>query len=52
MNPVLFSILEIEVHLPYVGVSEAAEFEVNDYQRTQSAVEKHEINPVPFVADP
>jgi predicted molibdopterin-dependent oxidoreductase YjgC len=28
---VLFSILEIEVHLPYVGVSEAAQFEINSH---------------------
>ncbi len=40
MSPLLFSVVEIQVHLPYVGVSEAAQFEINNDQATQLAVKK------------
>jgi hypothetical protein len=36
----LFSIVEIKVHLPHVGVSEATRFEINHDQAPQFAVKK------------
>ncbi|HWR92319.1 MAG TPA: hypothetical protein VN300_07820 [Desulfobacterales bacterium] len=51
MNPVLSGIVEIEVHLAGVRVGEFPDLQVDDHQASQAAVEKEQVDSIPFVAN-
>lgn len=51
MNPMLFSVVEIDVHLPGVGMSEAAQFQVDHDEAAELAVEKEQVDTIPLVAN-
>ena len=44
-------VVEVQVHLPRVGVAELAELQVEDDQAAEPAVEQDEVHAVPLVAD-
>ena len=44
-------IVQVEVHLPGIGVAEAADLQVNDHEASQAAVKEQQVNPVPLAAD-
>ena len=44
-------IVQVEVHLPGVGVSETTDLQVDDYQTSQPPVKEQQVDPVPFVTD-
>ncbi len=50
-HPVLAGIVQIEVHLPSVRVTEFTNLQVCDYKSSQTAMEEHEINTKPGVVD-
>ena len=51
MGPMLARVVQIQVHLTGIGVSEFTEFQIHDYESPKAAVEENEINPVPFGSD-
>ena len=51
LHPVLAGIVQIEVHLPSVRVTELTNLQVCDYKSSQTAMEEHEINTKPGVVD-
>ena len=51
VRPVLAGVVEVEVHLPGVGVRELAELEVDDDEAAQPAVEEEQVDAIPLVAD-
>ena len=48
----LFRVVEIEVHLPYVGVSEAPQFQIYHDQTAELAMKKEQVDTIPLVANP
>ena len=50
-DPVLPRIVQVEVHLPGVGVGEAAYLQVDDHQTSQAPVKEQQVHPVPLTAD-
>jgi hypothetical protein len=48
---VFAGVVEIEVHLPGIGIAELAHLEVNDDQASQAAVKQEEIDAKPGVVD-
>ena len=51
LRPMLASKVAVNVHLTDVGMSESANFEINDYEATQPTMEKHQVHAKPFMAD-
>ncbi len=51
-NPVLASVIQIEVHLASVRVAETTHLQVDDHKASQPPVEKHQIDPKPRVVNP
>ena len=51
LHPVLAGVVQIEVHLPSVRVTELAHLEVNNDQAAQAAVKEDEIYTKPGVVD-
>jgi len=49
-RPVLARVLDVQVHLPRVGVCEAPELEIDEHEAAQPSMEEHEIHAVPLVA--
>ena len=50
-GPVFCGIVQVEVHLTSVCMGEFADLQVNDDEAAQSAVEKQQIDAIPFIAD-
>ncbi len=48
---VLLEIIQVEVHLPGVGVGEGADFQVNQHMAAEPPVVKHEVDAIVLVAD-
>ena len=44
-------IVEIEVHLSRVGMSESADLQVDDHKTSQKSVKEQEIDSIPFVTN-
>ena len=49
LHPMLASVVQVEVHLACVRVSESAHLEVNDDQTSQTAMEENEVNTEPCI---
>src|ERR1700689_3386116 len=49
--PVLTSIVQIEIHLSGVGVSELTNLQIDDNQATQPPIEKQQVDAIPLRAD-
>ena len=47
----LSGVIEVEVHLPGIGMSEFAELQVDHHQTPQLAMEEEQIDAIPFIAD-
>jgi len=52
VGPMLSGVIQIKVHLASIGVREFTCLEVDKYEAPKAAVKKHQINAVPFIADP
>lgn len=52
LHPVFASVIEIEMHLAGVRVTELSCLQVDDEQAAQTAMEEHKVNPKPGVIDP
>jgi hypothetical protein len=50
-SPVFPCIVEVKVHLPGIGVSELAEFEIDQQQAAQAPVIENQVHPIPFITD-
>ena len=48
--PMHAGIIQIEVHLTGIGVREFPGFEINENEASQAAVEKHQVDAVPFIS--
>ena len=48
----LACVVEVEVHLPRIGMRELAELEVDDDEAAESPVEEEQVDPIPLVSDP
>ena len=44
-------IVQVEVHLPGVGVGERSDLQVDDHEASQAAVKEQQVHPVPLAAD-
>jgi hypothetical protein len=51
LHPMFAGIIEIEVHLPGIGVAELAYLEVDDDQTPQATVKEEEIDTEPGVIE-
>ena len=51
MGPVLARVVQIQVHLAGIGVCELTEFQVHDHQGPKAAMEKNQVDPIPFGSD-
>src|SRR4030095_9157192 len=49
--PMFTRVVQIHMHLPRIGVSELAAFEINHHQAVELAVKEQQIDAIPFVAD-
>jgi len=47
----LAGVVQVEVHLPSIGVAEFADLEVDDHQTLELAMEKQQVNAEPVVVD-
>src|SRR5260370_1181390 len=50
-DPVFAGVILIEVHLSSVRVTEFANFEVHDHERSQTAMKENEVDPKPGVVN-
>jgi len=50
-HPILASEIQIQVHLSRISVSKFSNFEIDDHETPQSAMEKEEIDSKPLVSD-
>ena len=50
--PVFARIVQIEIHLPGIGVGEFADFQIDDDEAPESPVEEQQVDAIPLVADP
>ena len=51
LHPVLAGVIEIEVHLSGIRISESIRLEVDDYQTAQTPVEEKKIDPKPSIVE-
>src|SRR5690606_20797481 len=51
MDPMFPRIVEVEVHLARVRMSELADLQVNDHQTTQPSMEEEKVHAIPFFTD-
>ena len=51
LHPVLAGVIEIEVHLSGIRISEAIRLEVDDDQTAQTPVEEKKIDPKPSIVE-
>ena len=51
VGPVLAGVAEVEVHLADVSVGVGAEFQIDDDEAAQAAVEEDEVHAIPCAAD-
>lgn len=51
LHSVLTGIVQIEMHLPCIGIAEAPHLQVDDDEASQAPVEKDEVNPKPGIVD-
>lgn len=51
LHPVLAGIVQVEVHLPSVGVTEFTNLQIRDYEPSQTAMEENEVDAKPSVVD-
>src|SRR5262245_47959780 len=51
LHHVFSGIVQIEIHLPGVGMSKFPDLKINHNKALQPSVEKQEVHMVPFVAD-
>ena len=51
LRQVLFRVIQVQVHLPGVGVGERSDFQVDDDEAPEPPVKEQEIDPIPRLAD-
>jgi hypothetical protein len=52
IGPMFSSIVQIEIHLPGVGMSELSEFQFDDNEASEFSMEEEQIDSIPFGAYP
>ena len=51
VGPMLFGIVAVHMHLPHIGMGQAAQLQVDDDQAAQLAMEEQQIHPIPGLVD-
>src|SRR5262249_49680754 len=51
-HPVLARVVEVEVHLPGIGMRELADLEVDHHETAQPSMEEQQVDSIPLLTDP
>ncbi len=51
LHPMLSGVVQVEVHLPCIGVAESTDLEINHDQATKTAMKEKQVDPEPRFVD-
>ena len=51
LHPVFPRVIELQVHLPGIGMVEPAQFQIKDDETAQTAMKKQQIHPEPLIVN-